>query len=68
MKLIKHCHENLPDLVTGQLLGLDVNSTLEVTNSFPFPQREDESVDETEYGAQYSLGSAFPPLIFAENA
>jgi len=56
LKIIKHCRENLPELVTGQLLGLDVNSTLEVTNSFPFPQREEEaSVDEAESGAKYSL-------------
>jgi translation initiation factor 3 subunit H len=58
LKIIKHCRENLPELVTGQLLGLDVNSTLEVTNSFPFPQREEEaSVDEAESGAKYSLGT-----------
>jgi hypothetical protein len=72
LKIIKHCRENLPELVTGQLLGLDVNSTLEVTNSFPFPQREEEaSVDEAESGAKYSLGthtSARPPPILFQSA
>ena len=37
MKIVKHCTENAPSLVTGQLLGLDVGSTLEVTDCFPFP-------------------------------
>lgn len=70
LKIIKHCRENLPELVTGQLLGLDVNSTLEVTNSFPFPQREEEaSVDEAESGAKYSLGThtSAPPLSQSAN-
>jgi len=57
MKIIKHCKENLPDLVTGQLLGLDVGSTLEVTNCFPFPSRisetEDENAEENMGGAEY---------------
>ena len=37
LKIIKHCKECMPALVTGQLLGLDVGQTLEVTDSFPFP-------------------------------
>lgn len=37
LKIIKHCKEFMPALVTGQLLGLDVGSVLEVTNCFPFP-------------------------------
>ncbi|CAJ0648704.1 8042_t:CDS:2 [Entrophospora sp. SA101] len=38
LKIIKHCHEFFPKAVTGQLLGLDVDRVLEVTNSFPFPE------------------------------
>jgi len=38
MKIIKHCHENLPLTVTGQLLGMDVGESLEITNSYSFPQ------------------------------
>ncbi len=37
LKIVKHCQECAPNLVTGQLLGLDVGQTLEVTDSFPFP-------------------------------
>ncbi|EPS72035.1 hypothetical protein M569_02724 [Genlisea aurea] len=40
LKIIKHCKEFSPALVTGQLLGLDVGSVLEVTNCFPFPPDE----------------------------
>jgi len=39
LKIAKHCKECMPNLVTGQLLGLDVGSTLEVTDCFPFPVR-----------------------------
>lgn len=37
LKITKHCKESAPNLVTGQLLGLDIGSVLEVTNCFPFP-------------------------------
>lgn len=58
LKILKHCHESLPQLVTGQLLGLGLQNTLEVTNCFPFihkadseeVSREDELADE-----QYQL-------------
>lgn len=39
LKIVKHCKECMPSLVTGQLLGLDVGSTLEITDCFPFPVR-----------------------------
>ena len=39
VKIQKHCNDSLPSLVTGQLLGLDVGTTLEVTDCFPFPVR-----------------------------
>ncbi len=39
LKIAKHCRECMPNLVTGQLLGLDVGQTLEVTECFPFPVR-----------------------------
>ncbi|KAH9680093.1 eukaryotic translation initiation factor 3 subunit H [Citrus sinensis] len=54
LKIIKHCKEFSPALVTGQLLGLDVGSVLEVTNCFPFPiQEEDEEIEAD--GANYQL-------------
>lgn len=37
LKIAKHSKEGMPTLVTGQLLGLDVGQTLEVTDCFPFP-------------------------------
>eukprot|EP01122_Echinamoeba_exundans_P004115 TRINITY_DN1412_c0_g1_i1.p1 TRINITY_DN1412_c0_g1~~TRINITY_DN1412_c0_g1_i1.p1 ORF type:complete len:354 (+),score=91.32 TRINITY_DN1412_c0_g1_i1:252-1313(+) len=54
LKMIKHCRENLPDLVTGQLLGLDVDRSLEVTNCFPFPSSADGE-DGDEAGTQYQI-------------
>jgi translation initiation factor 3 subunit H len=56
LKIIKHCKECMPALVTGQLLGLDIGSILEVTNCFPFPSRGGEEEDEVEAdGANYQL-------------
>ncbi len=49
LKIIKHCGENLPELVTGQLLGLDVSRTLEVSNCLPFPQKDAEDDTAAEY-------------------
>ncbi|KAL5723778.1 zeta-carotene isomerase [Ranunculus cassubicifolius] len=43
-----------PALVTGQLLGLDVGSVLQVTNCFPFPTRDDDEELEAD-GANYQL-------------
>jgi translation initiation factor 3 subunit H len=48
LKIIKHCNENHPALVTGQLLGLDVGSTLEVTACIPFPSRSSDEAPEEE--------------------
>lgn len=54
LKIIKHCKDHSPTLVTGQLLGLDVGSVLEVTNCFPFPIREEDEEIEAD-GANYQL-------------
>ncbi|KAG7364998.1 JAB1/Mov34/MPN/PAD-1 ubiquitin protease [Nitzschia inconspicua] len=38
MKIVKHCHEALPNMVNGSLLGLALDSgVLEITHSFPNP-------------------------------
>jgi len=55
LKIIKHCKENLPELVTGQLLGLDFDSTLEVTNCFPFPRVDEEDDADAESGVEYQI-------------
>jgi translation initiation factor 3 subunit H len=36
LKIVKHCNDNLPTMVAGSLLGLDVNGILEVTYVYPF--------------------------------
>ncbi|CAE7766550.1 eif3H, partial [Symbiodinium sp. KB8] len=38
LKIIKHAHGMLPQYAAGSLLGLDEKNTLDVTNTFPFPQ------------------------------
>ena len=53
LKITKHCQQALPAFVTGQLLGLDIGSTLEVTNSFPFPTAERGEADED--SAEYQM-------------
>lgn len=47
LKILKHCQESLPQLVTGSILGLSVgNGILEITHAFPFPEpRNDEKPD-----------------------
>lgn len=37
MRIIKHSTSTFPTPATGFLVGMDVNSQLQVTNSFPFP-------------------------------
>ena len=44
LKIVKHCNESLPNLVTGSLLGLTVgNGILEITHAFPFPEVESKT-------------------------
>ncbi|KAI0244434.1 hypothetical protein L0F63_002385 [Massospora cicadina] len=53
LKIIKHGRETYPAPASGQLLGLDMNEELEVTNCFPFPTTNDG--DKTVNLAQYRL-------------
>jgi hypothetical protein len=49
MKMIKHSHEESTgnmEVAQGALLGLVVENCLEITNCFPFPKHNDESMDE----------------------
>jgi translation initiation factor 3 subunit H len=56
LKIIKHCQGALPSFVTGQLLGLDVARSLEVTNCFPFPSKKDGSAEgEDDNSAEYQM-------------
>eukprot|EP00199_Chlamydomonas_sp_CCMP681_P002659 CAMPEP_0119107122 /NCGR_PEP_ID=MMETSP1180-20130426/7990_1 /TAXON_ID=3052 ORGANISM="Chlamydomonas cf sp, Strain CCMP681" /NCGR_SAMPLE_ID=MMETSP1180 /ASSEMBLY_ACC=CAM_ASM_000741 /LENGTH=321 /DNA_ID=CAMNT_0007092561 /DNA_START=50 /DNA_END=1015 /DNA_ORIENTATION=- len=56
LKILQHCNEALPQLATGQLLGLDVGQTLEVTDCFPFPASgaAEDDLDENT-GTTYQL-------------
>ncbi|CAF0729824.1 unnamed protein product [Rotaria sordida] len=46
LKIIKHAHEETTDAAQGGLLGLVKDSTLEITNCFPFPnQNKPENLD-----------------------
>lgn len=61
LKIMKHCSESLPDLVSGQLLGFnDSEADFEVTNCFPFPSHSTQhnvegEVDESSAGARYQI-------------
>jgi translation initiation factor 3 subunit H len=37
MKIVKACAATFPTTATGAIVGMDVNGTLQITNSFPFP-------------------------------
>jgi len=53
LKIIQHCKQNSQsESVTGQLLGLDFNGQLEITDSFPLPLRQD---DEEDRGSAHAL-------------
>jgi len=54
MRIVKHCQENLPDPVTGPLLGLDEGAVLYATDCFGYPQKVNEEDDEGE-GSKYQL-------------
>jgi len=42
MKIVKHCQDALPTMVTGSLLGMMMAETgvLEITHAFPFPEQK----------------------------
>jgi translation initiation factor 3 subunit H len=59
LKIVKHCHDSLPTMVAGSLLGLDVEGALEITYSYSFPGQKTESdsaegVSELD-GAEYQM-------------
>jgi translation initiation factor 3 subunit H len=45
MKIIKTSAQSFPSIATGSLVGLDVNGTLQITNTFPFPSVDVPSSD-----------------------
>jgi translation initiation factor 3 subunit H len=59
MKIVKHCSQRFPTTATGNLVGMDVNGTLEVTNCFPFPI-VDIPQDSQYDGPHYNAAAAAP--------
>jgi len=53
LKIIKHCNDNIPSMVTGSILGLDYDGVLEISYSYPsLPKSSGGDVEEIE-GAEY---------------
>mmetsp|Transcript_81566 Transcript_81566/g.243195 ORF Transcript_81566/g.243195 Transcript_81566/m.243195 type:complete len:356 (-) Transcript_81566:173-1240(-) len=57
LQIMKHCRQQAPQSVMGQLLGLDVQQELQVTHSFGYMQRygNDENQALQEDGEQYQI-------------
>jgi len=56
LQIMKHCKQNTPTPVTGQLLGLDVEDSLQVTHSFGHLQKNsEETVNLQDDGESYQL-------------
>jgi len=60
LRVIQHAQDHWPELVTGQLLGLDRSedgsTVLEVTSSFPYPSRTSDLEDDaTDGGETYQI-------------
>jgi len=50
LKIIKHCQEEgANDVAQGVLLGLLVDTKLEITNCFPYPKTDDDDYDDMNY-------------------
>jgi len=56
LQIMKHCTQHTPHPVTGMLLGLDVEDTLQVTHSFGYVQHSpDEGQGHAEDGIAYQM-------------
>eukprot|EP00929_Paragymnodinium_shiwhaense_P052879 TRINITY_DN2647_c0_g1_i1.p1 TRINITY_DN2647_c0_g1~~TRINITY_DN2647_c0_g1_i1.p1 ORF type:complete len:321 (+),score=95.97 TRINITY_DN2647_c0_g1_i1:80-1042(+) len=56
LQIMKHCRQQAPSPVTGQLLGLDVDGVLQVTHSFGYVQKESEDGERVQDdGEQYQI-------------
>jgi len=58
LKIAKHCRDNAPESVTGQLLGIDGKTDVEVSNCFPFPNTDSQGFDEeddADAGTDYQI-------------
>jgi len=56
LQIMKHCRQNSPQAVTGQLLGLDVENTMQITHSFGYVQKGSEEANgQQDDGEQYQI-------------
>ncbi|KAJ1676622.1 hypothetical protein EV182_007818, partial [Spiromyces aspiralis] len=46
LKIVKHAREQMPQTVNGQLLGLQVDNVLEITQCYPVPTQSSSSSDD----------------------
>jgi translation initiation factor 3 subunit H len=64
MKIVKHCTSSFPTTATGSIVGMDVNNTLQVTNTFPFPATEvvtsDSHQNQNDHMAASNAAAAAP--------
>ncbi|EHY55888.1 hypothetical protein HRR83_006728 [Exophiala dermatitidis] len=66
MKVIKHCANRFPTTATGSLVGMNVNGTLEITNTFPFPVVD--LPPEAQYEQQHFNSAAAAPRAKSNTA
>ena len=65
LKIVKHCEEHVPKLVTGSLLGLDMEETLEVSNCFPNPYNEEDGGDTDDVAYQMEMMRLLQDVCFS---
>lgn len=72
MKIVRHCKDNRHKTVTGQLLGIDADGALKITNCFPFIKQQEprDEMQDQEDGAsyQYDVLSCYETLGYDANA
>lgn len=71
MKIFSHCKEYHPEHVTGQLLGIDVDGVLKISNCFPFVKQQEprDEMQDQEEGAsyQYDILNCYETLGYDSN-
>lgn len=62
MKILKHANAQWPTTASGSIVGMDVDSILEITSSFPFPTTEVSTSDshQNDHNSASNSASAAP--------
>lgn len=57
LRICKHARDNAPESVTGQLLGIDGRSDVEISSCFPFPNAAQgfDDEDDADAGTEYQI-------------